>query len=162
MIVDKQIQPKEILVTGEQQALDSLLAVNTIKQTISNLEGDVTLNVMLDLPEGVQLVNANETINATIKIQKVVTGTVDISNIEFRNLDPKYIVNDTPARTVRLIVKGPEELVKDLQNNINLYVDLTNAKEGIASYEILVSKLPLLEVLDLEPKNIGLDIKSRE
>jgi YbbR domain-containing protein len=162
MIVDKLIQPKEILVTGNQEALDKLVAISTVKQSINNLTADVTMQVMLDLPEGIQLVNANEQINAIIEIQKVITNTIDISNIEYKNLDQKYLVSNAVAKTVRLTLRGPEELLKDAQNNITLYVDLTNAKEGIATYEILVNKSPMLEVLDIEPKNIGLDIRMRE
>lgn len=162
MIVDKLIQPKEILVTGSQDALDSLVAINTIKQVLNNLMADVTLQVVLDLPEGIRLVNANEQINAVIGIQKVVTNTIEISNIEYKNLDQKYIVSNAAAKTVRITIRGPEELLKDAQNNIMLYVDLTNAKDGAGTYEIVVIKPPTLEILDIEPKNIGLDIKIRE
>lgn len=162
VIVGKQIQPTEILVTGNQEALDKLFSVNTNKQIINNVSEDVTLAVMLDLPEGIQLVNTNEQINAVIDIQKVITSTVDISTIEFRNLGEKYFVNDAPSRNIRLNIRGPEELVEDIENNISLYVDLTNAKEGSASYEIQVIKSPLVEVLEVEPKSIGLDIKIRE
>lgn len=162
MIVDKLVQPKEILVTGNQEALDRLVAINTAKQTINNLTTDVTLQVVLDLPEGIQLVNANEQINALIDIQKVVTNTVDISNIEYKNLDQKYYVSNPAARTVRLTIRGPEDLLKATENNTTLYVDLTNAKDGAGTYEIQVNKSPMLEILDIEPKNIGLDIKIRE
>ena len=162
MIADQQIQPKEILVTGNQKALDSLISISTTKQVLNNLTSDVTLRVVLDLPEGIQLVNANEQVNAVIDIQKIVTNIIDISNIEFKNLDSKYFVDNTPARTLRLTVRGPEELLRDAQNNIALYVDLTNAKDGAGTYEVLVNKSPLLEILDIEPKSIGLDIKIRE
>jgi YbbR domain-containing protein len=162
MIVDKMIQPKEILVTGNQEALDKLVAISTIKQAINNLTADVTLQVMLDLPEGIQLVNANEQINATVDIQKVMTDTIDVSNIEYKNLDQKYLVGNAIARTVRLTLRGPEQLLKDAQNNISIYVDLANAKDGVGTYEIQVNKPPMIEVLDIEPKNIGLDIRIRE
>jgi YbbR domain-containing protein len=162
VIASKKIQPTEILVTGNQEALDSLFSVNTKKQIINNMAEDITLAVMLDLPEGIQLVNTNEQINAVIDIQKVITSTVDISTMEFRNLGEKYFVNDAPLRNIRLNVRGPEELLEDIENNITLYVDLTNAKEGSASYEIQVIKSPLVEILELEPKSIGLDIRIRE
>ena len=162
VIADMQIQPKEILVTGDQQALDKLSFVNTTKQTISNLTEDISMNVMLDLPEGIQLVNTNEQINAVIDIQKVVARTVDMSNIEFRNLDPKYIASETTSNNIRFTIRGPEELVNGIESNITLYVDLITAQAGTAIYEIQVSKPILLEILEFEPKNIGLSIKIRE
>ncbi|MDF2531618.1 MAG: hypothetical protein K0Q65_1199, partial [Clostridia bacterium] len=158
----KQIQPKEILVTGNQETLDSLIAINTTAQSISGLTENVTLKVILDMPVGIQLVNANEQINAVLDIQKVITNTVDISDIEFRNLDPKYIVNNSPARMIRLTIRGPEKLLKDVQNNIKLYVDLADVKDGAGTYEVLVDRSPLLEILSIEPNSIGLEIKIRE
>jgi YbbR domain-containing protein len=162
VITDKQIQPKEILVTGNQETLDSLIAINTTAQSISGLTENITLKVILDMPVGIQLVNANEQINAVLDIQKVITNTVDISDIEFRNLDPKYIVNNSPARMIRLTIRGPEKLLKDVQNNIKLYVDLADVKDGTGTYEILVDRSPLLEILSIEPSSIGLEIKIRE
>ena len=162
VITDKQIQPKEILVTGNQEALENLNVINTFKQVIGKLTENTTMNVLLDLPEGIQLVNADEKISALFDIQKVVTNTIDITDVEFKNLDSKYIVNNSPARTIRLTIRGPENLLKDVQNNISLYVDLANAKEGQGNYEILVTKSPLLEVLGIEPNSIGLEIKIRQ
>lgn len=162
VITDKQIQPKEILVTGNQETLDNLIAINTTAQSINGLTESITLKVILDMPAGIQLVNANEQINAVLDIQKVITNTVDISDIEFRNLDPKYIVNNSPARMIRLTIRGPEKLISDVQNNIKLYVDLVNVKDGSGIYEILVDKSPLLEILSVEPSSIGLEIKIRE
>ena len=162
VIADKEIQPKEILVTGNQEALENLNVINTFKQTIGKLTENTTMNVLLDLPEGIQLVNADEKISALFDIQKVVTNTIDITDVEFKNLDSKYIVNNSPARTIRLTIRGPENLLKDVQNNISLYVDLANAKEGQGNYEILVTKSPLLEVLGIEPNSIGLEIKIRQ
>ena len=162
VITDKQIQPKEILVTGNQEALENLNVINTFKQVIGKLTENTTMNVLLDLPEGIQLVNADEKISAVFDVQKVVTNTIDITDVEFKNLDPKYIVDNSPARTIRLTIRGPEKLLKDVQNNISLYVDLANAKDGQGNYEILVTKSPLLEVLGIEPSSIGLELKIRE
>jgi YbbR domain-containing protein len=162
VITDKQIQPKEILVTGDQETLDNLIAINTTAQSISGLTENITLKVILDMPAGIQLVNANEQINAVLDIQKVITNTVDISNIEFRNLDPKYIVNNSPARMIRLTIRGPEKLLEGAQDNIKLYVDLAEVKDGTGTYEILVDRSPLLEILSIEPSSIGLEIKIRE
>jgi YbbR domain-containing protein len=161
-IVDKLIHPREILVTGDQKALDNLSFVNTTKQVINDLEKDITVSVVLDLPEGIQLVNANEQINATVNVQQVVTNSVEFSAIEYRNLSQNYIVEDSPARIIKLTVRGPEEMVKNIEKNITLYVDLTNAKEGPGTYEVLVIKPSMLEILEVAPLQIGLDIKTRE
>lgn len=162
VIADKLVQPREILVTGNQQALDNLSSINSKKIPINNLSQDMNLSVTLDLPEGIQIVNANEPINAILDVQKLVTNTIDINSIEYRDLNEKYIVQDFPAKNIRVVVRGPEELVENIGKSLTLYVNLNNAKEGLGSYEIMVSKSPMLEILELEPKSIGLDIKIRE
>jgi len=162
MIADKIIQPREILVTGNQQALDQLTVINSVKIPVTNLSADLSIPIALDLPEGVQLVNAREPLKAVIDIQKVITSTIEISTIEFRNLDEKYIVSDSPARNIKVLVRGPEDLVNAAVGTVTLYVDMTNAKEGQGNYEIGVNKPAMLEVLEVSPQNIGLDIRTRE
>lgn len=162
VITDKLIHPREILVTGDQQALDNLTVINSVKISINNLTADLNIPIALDLPEGIQLVNAKEPLKAVIDIQMLVTSTIDISNIEYRNLNEKYIVGDAPARNIRVTVRGPEELVDKVGENLTLYVDLINAKEGQGNYQVLVNKPAMLEVLEVAPQNIGLDIRTRE
>jgi YbbR domain-containing protein len=162
VLADNLVHPREILVTGNQQALDNLTVINSSKISINNLVEDLNLPIILDLPVGIQVVNAKEPINAIIDIQRLVTNTIDITNIEYRNLNDKYIITDFPARSIRVVVRGPEDVINNIGKNLTLYVDLSNAKEGLESYEILASESLMLEILELEPKSIGLDIKIRE
>jgi YbbR domain-containing protein len=161
-VMDKYIKPKEILVTGEQQALDAISIIDSNPVDISTATESLNITVNLNLPQGIQLVNSNEVINAVVEIQKVLNHTMEISTIEYRNLNEKYLVNDNPSRNIKLTVRGPESIISEVENNIKLYVDLTDAKEGFGTYDIHVSKSPLIEILELTPQQIGLDIKNRE
>ena len=161
-IADQFVTPREILVTGEQGLLDSLTVINTKAVSVSGKNASFEVPVSLELPAGVQLANPNEQVRGFVDIQPVVTSTVEISDIGLRNLNERLVVQDSPSRVVRLTLRGPEALIKDLGKNITLYVDLTNAKEGLNSYEVLWEKAPKLEILEMTPQHIGLDIKSRE
>jgi YbbR domain-containing protein len=156
------VQPKEILLTGDQQALEGLTEIKTATVKIDNLNASATIPITLDLPEGIRLVNANEKIDAMIDIQKIVTREIEISNMEFRNLSTGYFVDNSTARSVRVTVRGPENLVNNIEEGIDLYVDLSGAQEGKASYLVRWNKAPLLEVLQLAPQYIELDIKKGE
>jgi YbbR domain-containing protein len=166
MIADQYVTPREILLTGEQSVLDSLNAITAKPMSINANGASPTsgyeVPVELELPAGVRLANPSEQIKAHVDIQQVVTDTLETSNIELRNLDQKYTVLDSPPRTVKLIVRGPKSLMKDLAQNITLYVDLINAKEGVNSCEILLEKAAKLEVLEVTPPHLPLEIKIRE
>lgn len=160
-IVSQLVQPKEILVTGKQEALDSLAIIDTVKIKVSKLTQDVTIPLTLDLPEGIQLVNANEQISAQLAIQKIISKTFDISDIEYRNLSDKQMIETLP-KNIRVTVRGPEGLINDAEQSLILYVDLSNAKEGAGTYEIHIEKAVGLELLEITPSSIVLEIKSRE
>lgn len=166
MLVDHFLTPREILLTGEQGVLDSLNSITTKPISLNANGASPTASyetpITLDLPAGVQLANPNEQIRAYIDIQPVVTNTLETTHVELRNLADKYIVIDSPPKTVKLTVRGPESLVKDLEKNITLYIDLTNAKEGQGNYEIIWEKAAKLEVLEAVPSHLTLEIKTRE
>jgi YbbR domain-containing protein len=162
VIADKIVQPREILLTGDQGVLDNLTVISSNKIVLNNQTNDMDLPITLDLPEGIQVVNAKEPIRAIIDIQKLITSTINTSVIEYRNLDEKYMVADAPARNIKVVVRGPEDIVNNIEKTFVLYVDLGNAKEGTASFEVMASKPQVLEILEFEPSSIGLDIKIRE
>lgn len=162
MIASQIVQPGEILVTGDQKSLDLLTIVNTGKVDINNITESLKVPVALELPPGVQLVNANEQINALIDVEKIVTRTIEIDQIEFRNLSDKYTVENAFTGSVKMTVRGPENLVNTAETSILLNVDLASAKEGLASYEIQWTKPLGIEVLETTPTSLALDIKSRE
>lgn len=161
-IADQAVVPKEILVTGDQQALDSLTVINTGVVNISNLAADTELPVILSLPEGIQLVNTNEEAKAVLDIQKVVTKTIEVSNIEYRNLNPRYRLEGNLVKNISVTARGPEDLLNQAAQNMVLYVDLRNAKEGDGSYEILWDKTSKFEILEVSPQQISVDIRRNE
>ncbi|MGB7606686.1 MAG: CdaR family protein [Lutisporaceae bacterium] len=162
IISEQSVQPKEILVTGDQQVLDSLTTINTITLKVNNLVEDTELEVKLDLPPGVKMVNENEEIKAVLDIQRVITNTIEISKIEYRNLSLRYKLEEDPSRNIVVKLRGAEDIINQAAENIVLYVDLRNAKEGIDSYEILWDKTSKFEILEVLPQQISIDIRKIE
>lgn len=166
MIVDKFVTPKEILVTGEQGLLEGLNSISTRVITLGNGEvpnvASFEVPAQLELPEGIQLANGNEQIRVYINIQKIVTRTIEVTNLEYRNLNPQLEVANAPSKTFLVTLRGPEALIKEAQNNIALYVDLSRAEAGLNSYAVAWEIAPLLEIVETIPPQIALDIKVRE
>jgi YbbR domain-containing protein len=162
IIANQSVQPREILVTGDQQALDGLSSINTNAVKLDNVTQDTELAVTLNLPEGVHLVNSNEQVKAALDIQKIITSDVEINTIGYRNLDPRFAFGKELSGTITVTVRGPEDLVNNAAQNIELYVDLRNAKEGEDSYEILWDTASKLEILEVSPQRISVDIVKRE
>lgn len=162
IISEQSVQPKEILVTGDQQVLDSLTTINTTTLKVNNLVEDTELEVKLDLPSGVKMVNENEEIKVVLDIQKLVTITIEISKIEYRNLSLRYKLGEDPSRNIVVKLRGAEDIINQAAENIILYVDLRNAKEGVDSYEILWDKTSKFEILEILPQQISIDIRKIE
>lgn len=161
-ISEQPVQPREILVTGDQQVIDSLTAINTTALNINNLVADTELEVKLELPPGVKMVYENEAIKAVLDIQKVVTNTIEISKLEYRNLSPRYKLAEDTSRTITVKLRGAEDIVNQAAESIVLYVDLRNAKEGVDSYEILWDKTSKFDILEVLPQQISIDIRKIE
>lgn len=161
-IANQSVQPREILVTGDQQVLDGLSSINTNAVKLDNVTQDTELAVTLNLPEGVHLVNSNEQVKATLDIQKIITSNIEINTIGYRNLDPRFAFGRELSGNITVTVRGPEDLVNNAAQNTELYVDLRNAKEGEDSYEILWDTTSKLEILEVSPQRISVDIAKRE
>lgn len=156
------VQPKEILITGDQQVIDSLTVINTEVLKINNLVKDTELAVKLNLPSGVNLVNENEEIKAVFDVQKMAAKTIEISKLDYRNLSSRYKLEEEPSRNITVKLRGGEDVINQAAQSIALYVDLRNAREGIDLYEILWDKTSEFEVLDVSPQYINVNIRRNE
>lgn len=162
IIAEQSMEPREILVAGDQNVIDSLTSIETEILKVNDLVKDTELEVKLNLPPGVKMVNDNEKIKAILDIQKMVTKTVEINKIEYRNLSAHYKLGEDPSRNIVVKYRGAEDIINQVAQNIVLYVDLRNSKEGVGSYEILWDKTLKYEILEVVPQQITVDIRKNE
>ena len=152
------VQPEEILITGKQQAIEGINSLKTEKIDINEGTENISKEVKLLIPEGIEIVNPNEKVNISIKIEKIKTSEITVENLEYMNL-PESLELDSIQSNVKVTLRGAESQLADAQRTVKFYVDLTNATEGTNSLNVLWEAPKGIQVLDVAPKHAVVVLK---
>ncbi|MFZ5353859.1 MAG: YbbR-like domain-containing protein [Bacillota bacterium] len=160
-ISDANIYPKEVLITGKKDVLDKIDAIRTEIVDVSGATAGVDKEIGLIVPLGIELVDKNDRVRINIDIEEIITETVDITNIEVRNLK-EDLTCDPINESIKLVVKGVKSKIQNLQNILKLYVDMKNAVEGTNTVDIMWEKDIGIEILEVLPLNIDVEVRKLE
>jgi YbbR domain-containing protein len=147
------VEPEEILITGKQQALEGINLIKTEKIDITEGTADISKEVKLEIPAGIEIVNANEKVNIFINIEKIKTSEIAVENLEYVNL-PEGLELDSVQSDIKGTLRGIESQFQDVLKDVRFYVDLTNAVEGDNTLNVLWEAPKEIEILDIAPKQI--------
>jgi YbbR domain-containing protein len=153
------VNPQEILVTGKQHTLDGINTIKTEKIVIEGT-GNIEKEVKLVIPEGIELVNANEKISIAVIIERIVTNEVMIDNLEYVNI-PEGLELESIQSGFRVKLRGAESQVTAALNSMKFYVDLKDAKEGSNSLKIRWEAPQGVEVLEAVPQEAAALLRKR-
>lgn len=154
------IQPEEILITGKQQALEGINSIKTEKIDITEGTADISREVKLEIPPGIEIVNANEKVNIFINIEKIKTSEIAVENLEYVNL-PEGLELDSMQSNIKGTLRGIESRFQDALTAVRFYVDLANAAEGDNTLNVLWEAPKGIEILDVTPKQIVVVLKKK-
>ena len=154
------IQPEEILITGKQQALEGINSIKTEKIDITEGTADISKEVKLEIPSGIEIVNANEKVNIFINIEKIKTSEIAVENLEYVNL-PEGLELDSMQSNIKGTLRGIESRFQDALTAVRFYVDLANAAEGDNTLNVLWEAPKGIEILDVTPKQIVVVLKKK-
>ncbi len=151
------VQPEEILITGKQQFLDD---IESLKTETVNIEGtkDIIKEIKLTIPEGVEVVNSNEKITLTIKIENIKTNEIIVENIGYEHL-PGGLKLDSIQGPVKVTLKGAESRLNDASNGVRFYVDLANGVEGSNVLNIAWEAPKGVEIVGISPQQVSVILK---
>lgn len=131
------VEPSSVLVTAPPDQLDAL-RIETEPVDISGLTMTETLQVALDLPEGVS-VEDPQPIIVTVEIRAIQTSDVVQKAVEIRGLSEAYEAILDPEE-VRVFLFGPLPALESLnEDDVRVTLDLLNLEIGTYSLEPLVS-----------------------
>ncbi|HWR61798.1 MAG TPA: CdaR family protein [Clostridia bacterium] len=145
--------PGEILIAGKPEVLAGINSIKTEKIDITGETADVSRDIRLVLPEGIELVNAVGTAKVTVDIEKNVTSEITISSFEHRNLAEGMKLDSIQGEVVASL-KGAESRVADAAGHISFYVDLKNAVEGNNVIDVSWEAPEGIEVLSVLPHQV--------
>ncbi len=72
------VKPDNVLITGEQDVLSKVNEIKTAPVNVDNTTKTFTAPVILQLPEGIKLVNSTREVNVTVEIIPLTERTVEI------------------------------------------------------------------------------------
>ena len=131
------VEPSSVLVSAPPDQLDAL-RIETEPVDISGLTMTETLQVLLDLPEGV-VVEDPQPIFVTIEIQAIQTSDVVQKEVEIRGLAEGLDAILDPEE-VRVFLFGPLPALESLnEDDVRVTLDLLNLEIGTYNLEPLVS-----------------------
>ena len=123
-------EPGVVLVSGTQQALDQLANLTSTPIQLGGHTSSFTDQVAVDLPSGVTLVGEN-LILATVAIESS-QGTKQFTLVpQYINVTEGFSVTAASPASVRVVLAGAPETLKDLQrNDVVLHLNLQGALSG--------------------------------
>jgi len=147
------VNPAEILITGDEQTLQSISSLKTEKIDITGETESISKEVNLVMPEGVEIVNtnANAKVNIFANIEKITISEMTVGNIEYVNI-AEGLELDSIQNGMKVTLKGAESLVSNASNKIKFFVDLKNAEEGTNTLNVLWEAPQGIEVLSISPQ----------
>ena len=127
-LLDIAVEPNSVQVTGSPALIDGL-RVETEPVDITGLSESQTLQVGLDLPDGVSMVEV-QPIVVTVQIEPLLSSDVVRRPVEIRALGEGLTATVEPE-TVRVIIFGPIPVLNSLeQDDVRVTVDLLNLEAG--------------------------------
>jgi YbbR domain-containing protein len=136
-LLDVKAEPTSLQVTGAPADLEGL-RIQTEPVDISGLDESVTIQVSLDLPEGIGLVEV-QAIVVTVEIEPILTSDVVRRPVEIRALGEGLEAIVEPEQ-VRVFLFGPLPVLDSLaEDDIRVTVNLLNYVTGTHVVEPFVS-----------------------
>lgn len=160
-ITNINITPSTIRVKGNNDIVN-LQKINTVEVDINNLLEKSALEVELDLPEGVELLNPDEKVTIIYSIEETITRefSLPLSQLNIMNLDNTLEIDQEDLnKLVRINLTGHKSLLDELAiEDLNISIDLKDASEGIYSAEIIVEEFQGVTLQSINPQTISLNI----
>ncbi|MFA5575865.1 MAG: CdaR family protein [Tissierellaceae bacterium] len=132
-IVDIVIYPNQIGLKGDN-GITSLTSVQTNAIDINSLIDNPNIEVDLDLPPNISLVNPKEKISVYVNIQETATSTFEYSleEVNMKNLAVGLDIDEEDlTKTIKVLVKGSIDLMDNIgKEDLEPYIDLNLLGEG--------------------------------
>lgn len=154
------VQPEEVLVTGKQQILEGITSIKTEKIDISEGKAAVSKEVRLVIPEGLEIVNADEIVKVSVNIEKIATSEIIVKDLEYVNL-PEDLELVSIQGDIKITLRGAESRIADAPRTVKYYVDLKDAVEGSNALNVLWEAPQGIEVLEVSPNQAAVVLISK-
>ncbi len=155
------INPNKITLKGGND-IANLTFIQTKPVDINYLMENVDVPVELDLPENVSLLNPNEKVTISLKIEENFTKSFEytLDEVDIRNLDGELTIDkDDHSKTIQVLAKGSKEAIENLtKEDLMPYLDFNMLDEGIHKVYLNFTAPIGITIKEISPQPIELKI----
>lgn len=154
-LVDISISPAEIIIKGDS-SVDSIVKIETLPVDVNTLLDKSSVEVELNLPGGITLLDPNIKVTISYKIEESVelTQQFTLDQVSFINLEEGLEIQEFDTQLVyTVVIKGYKSIIENL-NFIEVLkptIDLSGLESGSHNLEIDFALIPNLEIETLIP-----------
>lgn len=161
-VADVQLNPATVSLKGTEALIKDFIFLKTKPINLSTFTQTATVNVELDLPEGIVASNLNEPLKALIQIEaiKLRELTYNPEEIQFINAVPGTV--GRMAGPLKIRIRGNENLVDAIRKeDIKLRVDLAGQAPSQVNANILYDVGAKYSSLQMDPGRVEVEIVSQ-
>lgn len=160
-ITEVSINPSNIEVKGNKDIL-KLITIQTKPVDINSLIKDTEMEVELNLPKGVELLNPNEKITVTLKVEEssMKTFSYNLNEITINNLNEELSIDEEDyLKNIDVKLKGNREEMDALtKEDLKVSIDLENLEEGLNEVYIKYEVPTGITVKEILPQPIEINL----
>lgn len=154
------LSSSNVLIGGNQSHLNTIKNISTEEIDISDKTKSFEQQVKLLLPEGIKVINNDETITVKINIKSYPEKSFEVENIDVLNLNEGFsIQEDITKQLVKITLSGSKDGIESLkEENISPYINLKNLGEGQHNVPVQLKLPEGILLKNIEPKSLTIHI----
>src|SRR5699024_7151210 len=165
VLANVKINPNSIAIKGDENIVNHT-HINTKTININDLIDKTSMEVELDLPDDIELVNPDEKISISYTIEEIEDSeiTYDVDDIDIKNLNDDLTMDlEDVGDNIKVNIEGTK---KDLDNidpkDLDVYIDLRDLEEGSHEVEIQIERISGVDIKSIDPKRLGVNIELKD
>lgn len=155
------ISPTMVTIKGDN-SISNIEYIETKPINLDYSMESISMPIELNLPENVTLLNPDEKFNISLNIEEnfVKNFEYEIREIEKRNLGENLKLDEeTDAKIINISIKGKQSIVENIEKeDLEVYLQLTNLKEGTHTTSIYINLPEGSSVKELSQETIEINI----
>lgn len=158
-LVDVQIDPATVVLKGEEEKVANFSYLKTKPIELAGMNKTETLNVELDLPEGITAMNLEAPLKVLVKIEAVKTRELSYDPEELQFINVAAGSSAKLTGPLKLKIKGTETVIDGLKkDDIKIKIDLGDQGSGTINANVIYETAVKLEGVKIEPGKVEVEI----
>lgn len=156
------LNPSTVKVKGYEQDLNLLENIKTKPVDINLLLDTNKIEVELDLPEGIELVDPTIKVSATYTLEEMIEKTFEIkvSEMKISNLSQDLKLDDESLeKSVKVTVKGLKNIIDEInKDDLTPTIDLDNLTEGTHQVTLTWPTVDDIVISKVDPETLNINL----